>query len=214
MESIMEKIDEQIIDFSADASLDDIWNDRADNTTEDCIEAGTGRLVVDMQELCDLLIDNGYRLIRVNRIPQNSSENYGLESIQGKNATGSIQGKNVTGSIQGKFEGESLGEEMDPILEKELKRARKRAEELRFEAEINDPELINALKVWRRNRAAEENVPAYMVLPNIVLLRIAKLAPATREELQTIQGFGPKLSQKYSHSLLTLIATLKEEVPQ
>jgi len=250
------------------AAMDDAKDDAAfgvmdnslKNTVEGCDEDGVqgdaevfGK-VVDIQELCDLLIDNGYRLIRVNRKPQrsvqlrstryesDSSALFGnnkaksadgrlkIKSADKKSETKSADGrlkikstdvKSETKSADIKSEVKPMNEildvgsvpmEMNPILEKELKWLRKKVEEMKFEAEINDPEMIKALKIWRRARAEEEKIPAYMVLPNIVLLRIAKLAPATQEELQAIPGFGAKLSQKYSDSLLSLIATIKEEV--
>ena len=67
------------------------------------------------------------------------------------------------------------------------------------------PELENALVLWRREKTGELRVPPYYVLHQRTLLNIADLAPANREELLAVPGFGPGLYARYGEEILALI---------
>ena len=100
----------------------------------------------------------------------------------------------------------------DPILEKEMRQARRRAELIKLEQEVGNPKLVTALRKWRRAKAQTQNVPAFYVLANKTLLMIAMAAPSTMEELLSVKGFGPVLAERYGQELLDLIAGVMEEV--
>ena len=72
------------------------------------------------------------------------------------------------------------------------------------------PELVQALVDWRREKYTKENVPAYIILHQKTLLAIADLAPATREELLTVKGFGKSKCDKYADEILDLIRKSKK----
>ncbi len=67
------------------------------------------------------------------------------------------------------------------------------------------PELVQALVDWRREKCRQDNVPAFMVLHQKTLLAIADLAPATREELLTVKGFGKAKCDKYGDEILKVV---------
>lgn len=67
------------------------------------------------------------------------------------------------------------------------------------------PELTKMLTLWRRNKAREENVSAYIVLTNKVLHEISDRVPSSIEELREIKGFGPVLSSKYGQEILEIV---------
>lgn len=67
------------------------------------------------------------------------------------------------------------------------------------------PELAQALVEWRREKYTKDNVPAYMILHQKTLLEIAELAPASREELLTIKGFGKSKCDKYGEEILEIV---------
>ena len=196
--------------------------------------------IADMQELCNLLIDNGYRLIKVSEV------NSGVKMVDERN---SGFGKTVFGSgtesdfspcpcngfgadfgadsescpvpfgdsscddfqTVGPFGSESSDTfQEDPIMEKEMQQARRRAELIKLEKEVDNPKLVTALRKWRRAKAQLQNVPAFYVLANKTLLMIALVAPSTMEELLSVKGFGPVLAEKYGQELLDLIAGVME----
>jgi ATP-dependent DNA helicase RecQ len=68
-----------------------------------------------------------------------------------------------------------------------------------------DPELLAALKNWRRGQAEEEGVPGFMVLSNAVLEAVARRRPRSREALLGIRGIGQRTIEKYGERLLALV---------
>lgn len=107
-----------------------------------------------------------------------------------------------------------LQKDLDPVLAKEIERAIVRADQIKFEQSVGKPELVAALKLWRRQKAKELEVPVYIVLTNMVLLQIAKDTPATMEELLSIEGFGPMKAGRYGEEILQVVARECEVVSE
>jgi len=79
----------------------------------------------------------------------------------------------------------------------------------RREAVTNDEmgsPLYAALTAWRKSRAAHENVPAYIVFHNRVLVEIASIRPRSRAELAGIPGVGPAKLERYGDDVLGVVA--------
>ncbi len=70
-----------------------------------------------------------------------------------------------------------------------------------------DPELFELLRTWRSATAAEQNVPAYIVLSDRHLEGIAARRPTTPEELLGCPGIGPTKSETYGEAILEIIET-------
>ena len=158
--------------------------------------------MADMMEMCNLLINNGYRLIRI-------AED---DTVGGCALDCCVEGEVAAGSSD-RFGGMSAeAPEEDQILAKEIQRAYRRAELIRLELSVNNPELVSALRRWRREKAAELHVPAYCVLANEPLLMTAIAAPATLDELLSVKGIGPVLAEKYGLDILDVVARVMEEV--
>lgn len=67
--------------------------------------------------------------------------------------------------------------------------------------------LYDALKEWRKGRAAEENVPVYVVFPDKALAAIAATRPADRFELLRIRGVADKRVEEYGDDVLAIVAS-------
>jgi DNA helicase-2/ATP-dependent DNA helicase PcrA len=65
--------------------------------------------------------------------------------------------------------------------------------------------LLAALKRWRRERAREDAVPAYIVFHDATLAAIARLRPGTSAELRTVPGVGPAKLERYGEAVLGLV---------
>ena len=92
---------------------------------------------------------------------------------------------------------ELLAEEIADFIEKE---------EVSDEpAAIEDVELFEKLRIWRRDRAAKEEVPAYIVLHDKTLHELAARKPQTEQALSGIKGFGKTKLEKYAPEILPLI---------
>lgn len=68
--------------------------------------------------------------------------------------------------------------------------------------EILHPDTFKALTEWRRKRAAEAGLPAYLIVPQKALIAIANLRPDNIEALSTIPYFGKARAAKYGEEIL------------
>jgi DNA helicase-2/ATP-dependent DNA helicase PcrA len=68
------------------------------------------------------------------------------------------------------------------------------------------PQLVDALKAWRRQRAASDGVPAYIVLSDAHLEGIADRRPGSLAELARCTGIGPTKLEGYGDEIVAVIA--------
>jgi len=71
--------------------------------------------------------------------------------------------------------------------------------------------LQKALWLWRRNCAAQQGQPPYVIMSNDLMLRIAELRPQTLDELGALPGMGEQRLQHYGPTILDLV---KLNLPQ
>ncbi|HZW00397.1 MAG TPA: ATP-dependent DNA helicase UvrD2 [Candidatus Deferrimicrobium sp.] len=68
-----------------------------------------------------------------------------------------------------------------------------------------DAALLEVLKAWRRQRSAEDDVPAYVVATDATLAAIAERRPASEAELLSVPGIGPAKVAKYAEAILAVV---------
>ena len=68
------------------------------------------------------------------------------------------------------------------------------------------PQLVEALKAWRRQRAASDRVPAYIVLSDAHLEGIADRRPESLADLAGCTGIGPTKLERYGDEIIAVIA--------
>jgi DNA helicase II / ATP-dependent DNA helicase PcrA len=73
-------------------------------------------------------------------------------------------------------------------------------------AETGDPALEEALRTWRRERAKQDGVPAYIVFADRTLQAIAARRPVTLVALRAVDGIGPTKLEMYGEDVLALVA--------
>ncbi len=71
--------------------------------------------------------------------------------------------------------------------------------------------LFEALRQWRKERAAEEQVPPFMLFFDATLREIANAQPGSLEQLLSIKGIGAAKADKYGAAILAVIAEYREE---
>ena len=76
---------------------------------------------------------------------------------------------------------------------------------------LNDREkvLYERLRSWRKERAAQQDTPAFRILGNAVLHHIAYYQPGTLEELLQIKGVGEKKAEHYGKELFAMVIRLQ-----
>ena len=68
-----------------------------------------------------------------------------------------------------------------------------------------DAGTLEALRRWRRERAAADGVPAYVVAHDTTLAEIADARPRTLPALRRIRGMGPTKLERYGPEILAAI---------
>ncbi len=66
--------------------------------------------------------------------------------------------------------------------------------------------LLAALQEWRRQRARQDDVPAYVVAHDAMLAAIAAERPASLAALRRIKGMGPVKLDQYGPEILAIVA--------
>lgn len=69
----------------------------------------------------------------------------------------------------------------------------------------DEEKILDALKLWRSEKAREQNLPTYFIASNKELLSVAKYKPAKKEELLDIKGFGKHKIENYGEEILEIL---------
>ena len=78
-------------------------------------------------------------------------------------------------------------------------------------SDVGHPELFQALKAWRAEKAARSEVPPYRILHQRVLIQIAVTLPDNLRALRKIKGFGERTTEKYGKELLALVSAYRQK---
>ena len=68
-----------------------------------------------------------------------------------------------------------------------------------------DPQLVDALRAWRKDRSAQSSVPAFVVFSDATLLAIAERKPADQAALLAIPGIGRAKLDAYGTDVLEIV---------
>ena len=69
-----------------------------------------------------------------------------------------------------------------------------------------DEKLLKALKEWRRERAGEGGVPAFVIVHDSVLAEISAVKPRSLDELARIKGIGESKLTRFGDAVLRIVA--------
>lgn len=71
--------------------------------------------------------------------------------------------------------------------------------------DVVDQSLLEALKSWRSERAAEDKKPAYIIAHDTTLEALAQRKPTTTQALLAVKGIGPRKVEVYGSEILEVI---------
>jgi hypothetical protein len=74
------------------------------------------------------------------------------------------------------------------------------------QADVGHPELFEALRQWRKEKAAEQGVAHYQILHQKTLVQIAVHLPDTLAALKQIKGIGKRLAARFGDELIAWVA--------
>src|SRR5262249_18440976 len=84
-------------------------------------------------------------------------------------------------------------------------RARKRHGSERAGVEAADAPLFEALRAWRRERAAAHRVLPYVIFPDPPLLATPRERPASLDDLAKVSGVGQNKLNRYGADVLRVV---------
>ena len=106
----------------------------------------------------------------------------------------------------GKYPTLTLNKKSQEVLLDKQKIVIKTREIQEIKRELNyETELFEFLKEWRRKTAEKENVSAYVVFSDKVLVDLSTYLPLTPDDLRKIPGIGEKNFEHYGKFLLAAI---------
>ena len=73
------------------------------------------------------------------------------------------------------------------------------------DAAADEAQLLADLRAWRRRRASDDRVPAFLVAHDRTLADLARRRPADRAALRACHGIGPARLERYGDELLALL---------
>lgn len=73
---------------------------------------------------------------------------------------------------------------------------------------FDEEKILDALKLWRSEKAKEQNLPTYFIATNKELMSVAKYKPAKKEELLDIKGFGKHKIENYGEEILEILESI------
>ena len=65
--------------------------------------------------------------------------------------------------------------------------------------------MLEALQRWRRDRAQQDSVPAYVVAHDSMLFAIAEARPQSISALARVKGMGPAKLERYGEDILAIL---------
>ncbi|WP_434779761.1 DNA helicase RecQ [Neisseria sp. Ec49-e6-T10] len=68
-----------------------------------------------------------------------------------------------------------------------------------------EEQLWQALRLWRKDKAQEENVPAYVIFPDRTLRHIVQSRPKSIENLSLVYGMGQTKLERFGQEILGII---------
>ena len=69
-----------------------------------------------------------------------------------------------------------------------------------------DAELFESLRAWRKQKAKEADVPAYVIFNDATLSALATARPSTRAQLLRVPGLGAVKAQRFGDDVLRIVA--------
>ena len=68
--------------------------------------------------------------------------------------------------------------------------------------------ILDSLKLWRTEKAKDQNLPVYFIATNKELLSIAKYKPIKKEELRDIKGFGKHKIENCGEEIIEILESV------
>ena len=124
----------------------------------------------------------------------------------------------LTVDIQG-FGSLQLTEQSKPLLQGETQVFLRKDDKIKkpprkqrnILGQVNDPELLEKLKAHRKQLAADQGLPPYVIFHDSTLVEMVQRLPGSADELLQVSGVGVHKLEKYGESFLAVIRSHRNE---
>ena len=73
-------------------------------------------------------------------------------------------------------------------------------------SDIKHRDVYERLRVWRKQRADDEGLPAYCIMQTKTMIDVSNALPTTAAELAAVKGFGKNKTLKYGDDVLRIVS--------
>ncbi|MCI6209496.1 MAG: HRDC domain-containing protein [Prevotella sp.] len=73
-------------------------------------------------------------------------------------------------------------------------------------SDIKHRDVYERLRVWRKQRADAEGLPAYCIMQTKTMIDVSNTLPTTAAELAAVKGFGKNKTLKYGDDVLRIVS--------
>ena len=98
---------------------------------------------------------------------------------------------------------DSIEEEKKQKRQEHIKDSSK--EKVEYQDDITDRELFEILRQWRKDKAVEKKLPAYMIISQKGLISLTNEQPTTKQKFIGLKGLGKKTFNNYGEEILEII---------
>lgn len=92
---------------------------------------------------------------------------------------------------------------INAILNPKVKiKSQKKSNQKAMQLSVIENEIYNKLSKWRKEKALENDLPAFCIFSNVTLMNIAKERPSSLDELAKISGVGPQKLEQFGYDIL------------
>ncbi len=134
--------------------------------------------------------------------------NYGLENLR-QEIKVKLEGVKSCG--KGFFLSNYLNSVSKAKVDFSAKKVKKPKTPAYSESDIEHPQLFQELKEWRTKKAQQDDVPAFYIMHQKVLIQIVINLPQNTKELEIIAGVGPKTIEKYGDDILDMVIEYRKQ---
>ena len=96
-------------------------------------------------------------------------------------------------------------------VELSTKKIKRPQQPLYSESDIEHPLLFQELKEWRTKKANKDDVPAFYIMHQKILIQIVIHLPENEEELRKIKGVGKQTIKKYGQDILEMVISYRKQ---
>lgn len=122
-----------------------------------------------------------------------------------------LRKKHCLNTMKGGFEVQKYLKTRAMSVLTDLKPKKEKAKAESGTENIANARLFASLRLWRNSKAAEMNVPAYVVLQQKALLGISEALPENIAALTKVKGVGKAIVRRYGADIVEIVRQYKKE---